>query len=90
MDYLAKFSGFIDGLSAEKQTKQEVDHTGEDLGLAYPSISRPELVSDWERVFYQELYRAGLRPIPQFDVEKYTLDFALIDGDRRLDIEVDG
>ena len=62
----------------------------EDFGPAYPKVSRPELVSDWERVFYEALYQAGLRPIPQFDVEKYTLDFALTHGDRRLNIEVDG
>ena len=43
-----------------------------------------------ERLFYIKLYQAGLRPIPQYDVEKFTLDFALIAGIRRLDVEVDG
>jgi very-short-patch-repair endonuclease len=53
-------------------------------------VARPETVSSWEKVFYRALYRAGVRPLPQYDVDQYTLDFALIEGDRRLDVEVDG
>jgi very-short-patch-repair endonuclease len=33
---------------------------------------------------------AGLKPIPQFSVEQYDLDFALITEGRKLAIEVDG
>jgi very-short-patch-repair endonuclease len=33
---------------------------------------------------------AGLKPIPQFSVEQYDLDFALIEEGRKLAIEVDG
>jgi very-short-patch-repair endonuclease len=47
-------------------------------------------VSDWERILYRALYAAGLRPIPQFSVEQYDLDLAIVVGERRLDIEVDG
>jgi very-short-patch-repair endonuclease len=47
-------------------------------------------VSEWERTLYRELFAAGLKPLPQFPVEKYVLDFALFDGQRRLDLEVDG
>lgn len=90
VDYLAKFVGFVDGISASGVPEAGARPHPEDFGPAYPKVSRPELVSDWERVFYEALYQAGLRPIPQFDVEKYTLDFALIHGDRRLNIEVDG
>jgi very-short-patch-repair endonuclease len=36
------------------------------------------------------MYAAGLRPVPQYEEAPYTLDFALFDGDRKLDIEVDG
>ena len=53
-------------------------------------MSHPERVSDWERIFYVALFDEGIRPIPQYDVEQYTLDFAVIDGDRKLNIEVDG
>jgi len=47
-------------------------------------------VSEWERVFYGALYQAGLRPIPQYSVEQYDLDFAIVVGDQRLNSEVDG
>jgi very-short-patch-repair endonuclease len=30
------------------------------------------------------------RPIPQFSVEQYDLDFAIVVGDARLNVEVDG
>ena len=33
---------------------------------------------------------AGLKPMPQFSVEQYDLDFAIVVGDRKLAIEVDG
>ena len=57
----------------------------------YPAVARPELVSDWEKVFYSALVDAGLHPIPQFNVDQYLLDFALIrPNGRRLDIEIDG
>ena len=41
-------------------------------------------------MFYRALYREGIRALPQYPVEKYVLDFALVDGERRLDIEIDG
>ena len=62
----------------------------DDLGPEYPQVSRPELVSDWERFFYKKLYENGLRPIPQYSVEKYILDFAIVAGERKLNIEIDG
>jgi very-short-patch-repair endonuclease len=60
-------------------------------GLGYPAVARPELVSDWERAFYPELVQGGFRPVPQFPVDNYLLDFALLrPNGRRLDIEIDG
>jgi very-short-patch-repair endonuclease len=90
VEYLAKFVGFIDGLKDDGRSATGMDGNAVDHGPIYPNVSRPELVSDWEKRFYVELYREGLRPIPQYDVEKYILDFALVQGDRRLNIEVDG
>ncbi len=52
-------------------------------------MAHPELVSDWERL-RQGAYTAGLRPVPQYEEAPYTLDFALFEGERKLDIEVDG
>jgi very-short-patch-repair endonuclease len=57
----------------------------------YPAVAHPERVSDWEKVLFAALVDAGLRPIPQFDVDQYDLDLALIrPNGRRLDIEIDG
>ena len=56
-----------------------------------PGRCPTRLVSDWEKVFYAALVDAGLRPIPQFDIDQYILDFALIrPNGRRLNIEIDG
>ncbi len=86
--YLRQFSSYV----YELDKRTEVDKRPEipDLGPEYPTVSQPEIVSDWERYFYKKLYQAGFRPVPQVPVEKYILDFALYDGDRRLNIEVDG
>ena len=89
VDYLAKFSKHVELVSdfGRRQAAVPVD---QDLGARYPTVSNPERVSEWEHVLYGALYQAGLRPIPQFSVEQYDLDFALFDGDRCLNIEVDG
>jgi len=62
----------------------------DEAGPEYPPTAHPELVSEWERVFYKALFTAGLRPVPQYEEAPYALDLALFDGDRKLDIEVDG
>jgi very-short-patch-repair endonuclease len=87
VDYLGAFEKFVAAVLAEHRNKGK---TLPSYGPDYPRVSRPELVSDWEKILYQALYRAGLRPLPQYDVEKYILDFALFGGDRKLNIEVDG
>jgi very-short-patch-repair endonuclease len=86
--YLSKFSKYV-GLLATKKDIREPDH-GRDLGAEYPRVSNPESVSDWERIFYSAMYKVGIRAIPQYSVEKYMLDFAVVNGARRLNIEVDG
>jgi very-short-patch-repair endonuclease len=63
----------------------------EEPSRVYPPVAHPERVSEWEKVFYAALVDAGLRPIPQFDVDQYDLDLALIrPNGRKLDIEIDG
>ena len=89
VDYLAAFASYAQTLS-EKRDQRQRHAQNMELGKEYPSVSNPEQVSDWERWFYCKLYAAGLRPIPQYSEEKYRLDFALFDGERKLDIEVDG
>ena len=89
IDYLAAFAVYAQSLTEQRENKIESARAIE-LTSDYPSVSNPEQVSDWERWFYGKLFAAGLRPIPQYAEEKYRLDFALFDGDRKLDIEVDG
>lgn len=84
--YLADFAKYTERLHGDGPCLPREN----DLGPEYPVVANPERVSDWERLFYSELYRAGIRSIPQYAVEKYLLDLAVLDGNRRLDIEIDG
>lgn len=88
VDYLARFASYIDKIGNRSPQTNTAVIT--DLGPEYPSVSHPERVSEWEHLFYKVLYQEGILTIPQYSVEKYVLDFALIDGERRLDIEIDG
>jgi very-short-patch-repair endonuclease len=84
--YLAGFAEYVRDLAAqEKGAAAE-----RDAGPDYPIVTHPELVSDWEHIFYKAMHAAGLRPVPQYEEPPDTLDFALFDGERKLDIEVDG
>lgn len=88
IDCLADFAGYVAGLNGGVRKLNDADPST--IGPKYPPVSRPEQVSDWERILYRALYAAGLRPIPQYGIEQYDLDFAVIVGDRRLNVEVDG
>jgi very-short-patch-repair endonuclease len=50
----------------------------------------PRIDSEAERRLYEAMLNAGLDPISKVDVEGYELDFGLIRGAQRIDIEVDG
>ena len=96
-DRAAASSSDVDYLSAfAEYAKQVSNEHGQRLDASvpitedYPLVSHPERVSDWERVMYSALFDAGIQSIPQYDVDQYTLDFAIFDGDRKLNIEVDG
>ena len=52
-------------------------------GPNFATVAHPERVSEWERVLYRALVSAGLKPIAQFSVEQYDLDFAVVEGDRK-------
>jgi very-short-patch-repair endonuclease len=89
VNYLAGFAEYARGLAGREQRGA----AAAELGPEYPPVAHPEFVSEWERVLYRALYRAGLRPVPQYDEPPYMLDFALftpIDSERKLNIEVDG
>lgn len=89
VDYLANFAAYVAGLGGATGAPPISADSGS-LGADFPRVSQPEQVSDWERVLYRGLYAAGVRPIPQYSVEQYDLDFAVIVGDCMLNIEVDG
>ncbi len=50
----------------------------------------PRMDSQAERRFYEAMLERGLNPISKFNVEGYELDFGIIDGGIRLNLEVDG
>jgi very-short-patch-repair endonuclease len=88
VDYLARFAAYSGQVG--KRDGADALEAASDLGPEYPAVSSPERVSEWERQFYRALYRAGVRAVPRYPVERYVLDLALLDGPRRLAIEIDG
>jgi very-short-patch-repair endonuclease/chaperonin cofactor prefoldin len=89
VSYLASFANYVETLG--QNSRQATDSRAANCsGPVYPTVAKPELVSDWERVLYGHLWEAGLRPIPQYAEEKFLLDFALFAEGRKLNIEVDG
>jgi very-short-patch-repair endonuclease/predicted ATPase len=85
--YFADFAKYVQAIFAT----EPIHHTPqEDLGPTYPAVAKPDQVSEWERSLYSALYSAGIRAIPQYTVEQFDLDFAVIIGNRKLAIEVDG
>lgn len=88
VSYLENFARYTQQI--ENKTKKEISYSVQDLGEEYPVVTNPERVSEWEHILYKALYKAGIKSIPQYQVEKYILDLALFDGERMLDIEVDG
>lgn len=88
VDYLSSFAAYVEGLGQVNPESAGRAEAAE--GPDYPQVTKPEQVSDWERLLYRALYKAGVRAVPQFSVEQYDLDFAVFAGSRRLNIEVDG
>jgi very-short-patch-repair endonuclease len=84
--YLAAFAEY----SRNLETLESGRRPTAELGPEYPAVAQPEMVSEWERIFYRAAYAAGLRLIPQYEEAPFTLDFALFHGERCLDIEIDG
>jgi very-short-patch-repair endonuclease len=84
--YMENFVVYVNGLQKKPQNIKPPLSNGRD----YPPVPNPEEVSEWEKVLYSALYDEGITVVPQYPVEQYRLDFALFDGQRQLDIEVDG
>ncbi len=86
--HIKKFVDYVDSLSTKNENIE--DSYVEDYGPTYPQDRKIGFVSDYEIKLYEELYREGIKTVPQLKVDQYQLDLALISGNRRLDIEVDG
>lgn len=87
--YLRHFVKYIDDKA--KENRVEVTDYDIEIGGQYPQVPNMDQVSDWEILFYKELYKRGVRTMPQYPVDKYKLDLAIVkDENIKLDIEVDG
>jgi very-short-patch-repair endonuclease len=88
--YIKDFVSYVNQLATKKSKEVQVELEEYPTSHDYPKVANPEQVSDWERLLYTALYDQGIKTIPQYPVEKYKLDLAIVQGKRKLDIEVDG
>lgn len=88
VSYLEGFARHVQGLTTKRVKEEQARYT--ELSADYPAAIDDTKVSEWEKVLYRRLYSEGIRAIPQYSIDKYELDFAVFQGDRRLNIEVDG
>ena len=85
--YMNDFVRYYDRLQIKEQ---KIDLINYGKTREYPNVSNEDQVSEWEKIFYTKLFDAGIQTIPQYAEDKYKLDLAIVIGDRKLDIEVDG
>jgi very-short-patch-repair endonuclease len=86
--YMERFTEYVlknESKNFEKEKTIEYENT-----TIYPSVSPTSIVSDWEKIFYEALYKEGIRTLPQYQVEQYAFDLALVTDNKKLDIEIDG
>lgn len=91
-------SAFVVVGSKEAMRTSEIDYLrdfvsySEHLGQKRPSEGKGALIrrGHWEPILEERLIQEGIPVQPQYSLGPYWLDFALIEGERRLNIEVDG
>ncbi|MGI6681486.1 MAG: AAA domain-containing protein [Bdellovibrionota bacterium] len=88
--YMERFVAHVNEIKSREVHEQIAINNQYLSERKYPQVANPEQVSDWERLFYTALFDQGIQTIPQYPVDKYKLDFAIIKEDRMLDIEIDG
>ena len=89
ISYLRQFTNYYDRLSRGKQQDKKIDISS--YTRDYPQLSNSAIVSDWEKGLYTALFDAGIKTIPQYPADRYSLDLALLQPNgRKLDIEIDG
>ena len=89
VSYLEHFDEYVmrqEKISAPS-TDNNIDH-----GPEFPELDGyiMQSVSEWEKILYRELYKAGIKTQPQYPIDNYRLDLALFHNGKCLDIEVDG
>ena len=85
--YLREFALYSQQL---EQREIETIPVSRDYEATYPAVSNPEQVSEWERFFYAKLCESGIITLPQYRIDQYALDLAIVNGNKKLNIEVDG
>ena len=85
---MKSFANYVKDLKYEETLDEE--KLIKDYGPVYPKVTNPEQVSDWEIYFYKILYQNKIKTIPQYNVDQYRLDLALLYKGKKLDIEIDG
>ena len=87
--YLKKFVAYYDKLDKGSISKSRGMY--ENYTREYPMLINSPTVSEWEKRLYTALYDAGVKTVPQYPSDRYSLDLALIlPNGHKLDIEVDG
>lgn len=86
--YMEDFIEYYKGIQSKKVDKEVKLDYGKTRD--YPEVANEVQVSEWEKIFYTALFDAGIKTIPQYPADKYFLDLAIIEKNRRLDIEIDG
>jgi very-short-patch-repair endonuclease len=75
VNYIVDFANYIQDIEESKKKKVK---------------SKETIISHWEGLLLNKLKLKGIKVIQQYPVDKYSLDLAIIIGDKKLDIEVDG
>lgn len=88
VEYLQKFAIYSNELHTPEVNK--LNDRCDAITNDYPVFIDRSTVSDWEVYLYKAMRERNIQTIPQYTVDQFRLDFALVDGDRRLNIEVDG
>ena len=83
--YLAHFADYVDSLYANTGVTNNVMSQ---LGREYPNIDTTEFVSDCEKELYSALYDKWIKTCPQYVVDKYRINLAFMENDKKLAIEV--
>lgn len=83
---------FVEYVMNQEKTATPTADTQNDYGPEFPELDGHimQTVSDWEKVFYRALYKAGIKTQPQYSIDNYRLDLALFHKGKCLDIEIDG